>query len=214
MIIVNMAKNAFQDIVPSKKRTIRDVQNSRSRAHKPIQKTEDDFEYDTGYDDNIRKPRSSRFALWFVAGVVIIVLVLAFSLLFAGAKVSITPKQNKTLVDAQFVAALDGVAGELAYEIMTIEKTDSKKIEAAGREEIEEKASGRLVIFNDFNTSSQRLIKNTRFETPEGLVYRINRSVVVPGQKTEDGEKVSSGTYFYQLRAGDYTETRKMVILK
>ena len=33
-------------------------------------------------------------------------------------------------------------------------------------------------------------------------------------KKTEDGEQVSSGTYFYQIEAGDYTETRKMVILK
>ena len=32
--------------------------------------------------------------------------------------------------------------------------------------------------------------------------------------KTESGEQVSSGTYFYQLQAGAYTETRKMVILK
>ena len=32
--------------------------------------------------------------------------------------------------------------------------------------------------------------------------------------KTETGEAVASGTYFYQLLAGDYTETRKMVILK
>ena len=32
--------------------------------------------------------------------------------------------------------------------------------------------------------------------------------------RTEDGEFVSSGTYFYQIEAGDYTETRKMVILK
>ena len=32
--------------------------------------------------------------------------------------------------------------------------------------------------------------------------------------KTESGELVSSGTYFYQLQAGDYIETRKMVILK
>jgi hypothetical protein len=32
--------------------------------------------------------------------------------------------------------------------------------------------------------------------------------------KTETGEAVSSGTYFYQIEAGDYTETRKMVILK
>jgi len=32
--------------------------------------------------------------------------------------------------------------------------------------------------------------------------------------KSETGESVSSGTYFYQLQVGDYTETRKMVILK
>ena len=32
--------------------------------------------------------------------------------------------------------------------------------------------------------------------------------------RTEDGERVSSGAYFYQIEAGDYTETRKMVILK
>ena len=30
----------------------------------------------------------------------------------------------------------------------------------------------------------------------------------------EAGESVASGTYFYQLQAGDYLETKKMVILK
>ena len=32
--------------------------------------------------------------------------------------------------------------------------------------------------------------------------------------KTDTGETVSSGTYFYQIQAGDYIKTRKMVILK
>ena len=32
--------------------------------------------------------------------------------------------------------------------------------------------------------------------------------------KTQAGEAVASGTYFYQLQAGDYLETKKMVILK
>ena len=32
--------------------------------------------------------------------------------------------------------------------------------------------------------------------------------------RSENGEVVSSGTYFYPIQAGDYTDTRKMVILK
>ena len=32
--------------------------------------------------------------------------------------------------------------------------------------------------------------------------------------KTENGEAIASGTYFYQLQADDYLETKKMVILK
>ena len=32
--------------------------------------------------------------------------------------------------------------------------------------------------------------------------------------KTETGEQVGLGTYFYQLQAGNYIDTRKMVILK
>ena len=32
--------------------------------------------------------------------------------------------------------------------------------------------------------------------------------------KTEDGEQVASGTYFYQIEAGDYIESKEMVILK
>jgi hypothetical protein len=32
--------------------------------------------------------------------------------------------------------------------------------------------------------------------------------------KGQTSEAIASGTYFYQLLAGDYTETRKMVILK
>ena len=32
--------------------------------------------------------------------------------------------------------------------------------------------------------------------------------------RSENGEYVSSGTYFYQIQAGDYSDIRKMVILK
>lgn len=199
-----MIKKIFNDIVPPEKRSIRNIKNSHTKP-RSTPKIEDDFDYNTTYNNGIKKNKVSHFALWFVAIIVVIALILAFSLIFSGAKLNITPKQNNTIVDAQFAAAINADAEEFPYEIMMIEKTDSKKIAATGREEIEEKASGKIVIFNNFNSSSQRLIKNTRFETPEGLIYRINKSVVVPGQKIESGETVpgSVEVTVYADEAGD-----------
>ena len=48
---------------------------------------------------------------------------------------------------------------------------------------------------------------------PAGNYVEVNKAIYWDG-RTEAGEQVSSGTYFYQIEAGDYTETRKMVILK
>ena len=46
-----------------------------------------------------------------------------------------------------------------------------------------------------------------------GSYVSRSKSVYWDG-KTGAGERVSSGTYFYQIRAGDYAETQKMVVLK
>ncbi len=32
--------------------------------------------------------------------------------------------------------------------------------------------------------------------------------------RTESGEKIASGIYFYTMQAGEYTATRKMAVLK
>ena len=48
---------------------------------------------------------------------------------------------------------------------------------------------------------------------PAGNYVESDKAIYWDG-RTEDGEQVSSGTYFYQIEAGGYTDTRKMVILK
>ena len=48
---------------------------------------------------------------------------------------------------------------------------------------------------------------------PAGDYVESGKEIYWDG-KTKTGELVSSGTDFYQIDAGDYTDTRKMVILK
>ena len=48
---------------------------------------------------------------------------------------------------------------------------------------------------------------------PAGNYVEVNKAIYWDG-RTEAGEFVSSGTYFYQIEADGYTDTRKMVILK
>ena len=49
--------------------------------------------------------------------------------------------------------------------------------------------------------------------TIAGNYLEANRAIYWDG-KSETGEVVASGTYFYQIAAGDYSEIRQMVILK
>ena len=44
---------------------------------------------------------------------------------------------------------------------------------------------------------------------PRGIMWNLTGQSIRM-VRTENGGFVSSGTYFYQIQAGDYTETRKM----
>ena len=46
-----------------------------------------------------------------------------------------------------------------------------------------------------------------------GNYQRTECAVYWDGRNT-NGESMASGVYFYRLQAGDYSQTRKMVILK
>ena len=48
---------------------------------------------------------------------------------------------------------------------------------------------------------------------PAGNYQRTERAIYWDGRNAK-GESVSSGVYFYRLQAEDYSQTRKMVILK
>ena len=62
-------------------------------------------------------------------------------------------------------------------------------------------------------TTGQLVKILTLGEKPAGIYISKNKAAYWDG-RDDDGEPVASGVYFYTLRAGDYTATKKMIIAK
>ena len=69
------------------------------------------------------------------------------------------------------------------------------------------------VIINIYDTTG-KIIRSLDMGFQSFGYYASRDNSAYWDGRTENGEQVSSGTYFYQINAGGYTETRKMVILK
>jgi len=107
--------------------------------------------------------------------------------LLSGAEITVYPKFKDATVQATFTSSLEPQVDELGHELLILEANGERQVSATGQEEVSERAEGTIFIYNEFSSASQRLIKNTRFESPDGLIYRISESVEVPG-RTEDNE--------------------------
>ncbi len=118
---------------------------------------------------------------------VVLGLAYAASFLFVSATVSIFPKQTSVPINVSGQASMNPTDESLAFTIVTLSREASKEIPATGEEKVQKKASGKIVIYNNFSADAQKLIANTRFETSDGLIFRIQDAVNVPGQKSAGG---------------------------
>lgn len=173
------------DIIPPKK-SIRQV---------TLKRDPDDIRQTKGGHDPrflAREPGGRRWGerrgLWLIAGLSVVLLYFTSGFLFSGARVIVTPRAQSVALDAHFVALKDAAPAELSFQTMTIEKEQTVSLASIGESRVEEKASGTIIVSNTYSTAPQKLIKNTRFETPEGLVYRTKDDIMVPGRRSADGK--------------------------
>lgn len=146
------------------------------------------------YSYNEEKPKK-RFGKFLGLVVLIAAVVFGGSFFFQSAKITITPKQDTKSLNNNFSAKKDIPTNlnELGFQIVKISKDVEKIVEATGEEMVERKARGMIVIYNNYSATAQQLVATTRFETPEGLIYRLVNPVTVPGRQTVSG-KVTPGS--------------------
>lgn len=77
-------------------------------------------------------------------------------------------------------------------ELFTSNKNMEMIFSANGKENFQQKATGTLTIYNAYSASPQVLVATTRFESPDGKIFRIDKKITIPGAKTTNGKIVPS----------------------
>jgi len=128
---------------------------------------------------------------WIFGGSVIVLIgifILGMMTVFASATIKITPKNQEITVNTNIIGSINSAEEKtIKYEVIKLTSSKTTSVPATGEEEVELKSSGKIVVYNNFSSEPQRLITRTRFETPEGLIYRIPESIVVPGRAEKNG---------------------------
>lgn len=144
--------------------------------------------YEETYDETVveksTKHKRLRLKKWPIVSVAVgILLIIIFIFSIGGVEAQVYPKKIITTVNSEIQASNISSDSNSPVGFTTVEITEnsSRTITATGEEKVTEKASGTITIYNEYTEEDQRLVKNTRFKSPEGLIYRIPESVVVPG---------------------------------
>lgn len=138
---------------------------------------------------------------WGIAVIAVIVLIVIVMFATWNTSVTITPRSQTVTFDesSSFTAYPQGTegvpAGALTYTMVERTLEEAVTAEASGTARAEDTASGSVTIFNEYSNDAVRLIKNTRFETSDGRIYRIRESVNVPGRSGDKPGSIAATVY-------------------
>lgn len=131
----------------------------------------------------------TRVTMWGSIFLVVVLLLTGAGFLFLGkTTITVQPLTESITLGRNVVhtAYAEPETGEFGYTVVNNTLTAERTIAATGTEYVEERASGRITVFNTYSSASQRLITNTRFEAPDGSIYRVRNPFVVPGMPDEN----------------------------
>lgn len=141
------------------------------------------------YEYNDEKKKSNKW-IYITSAILILAVSFGVSSLFKSAVIKISPKQDSKSINEIFSAKKDAPTG-LSFQTVTVSKDIEKTIPSTGEEKVERKSQGKIIIYNNFNNQPQKLMATTRFQTPEGLIFRLINPAIVPGKQVIDGKPVA-----------------------
>lgn len=164
-------------------------EQSKSIRNIPITVNRTRPRYDDALPSGPLPPRRRASRIWLWGGVLVALLALAAMALVALRPTSVTvvPRSHAILFDetARFTAypATTAAEGTLPFTLRSTTFEDSQVVAASGTQHVDEKASGNVTVYNNYSADPVKLIKTTRFESSNGLIFKVPAEVIVPGKK-------------------------------
>jgi len=78
--------------------------------------------------------------------------------------------------------------GELLRATQNMQMT----FKANGKEAVKEKARGILTVHNSFSSAPQIFVAKTRFESPNGKIFRTEKQITIPGSRVQNSKVIPS----------------------
>lgn len=192
----------LQDIRPAEPRKRKMVQTTDQEPRRTVEPTLDmhrapvqEAEVPLERVEIKDRKKENKKGIAIISTIIAIIIAGVFGLSFVLSKTTLTvyPEYREVNVSAQYIAYPEKREDVLVYEILTLTEEGDQQVNATGQQNVTEQATGFIEIIKT-TPGTERLIKNTRFRSPQGLIFRIQESVVVPGAVRDQTGNLIPGT--------------------
>lgn len=171
------------------RRDVRDMdmypRKRRNRDEEEFYDEEDDHQDTRGRRASPRKKITGGTAIFIALTLLVIVGAALYTYVFDSATITFVPKYKEINEISKVIPfSKDGAdSSAVPFIVEQASLSRSKTLTLSESRKVEAKATGKITIYNNYDNNTQKLIKNTRFESTQGKIYRIAQSVEVPGKK-------------------------------
>ena len=130
--------------------------------------------------------RLRRRILWLGAAVLLVVFYFAAMYFFTSATVTLFATGTKVNIDTTFtvdpaLTASNQAKAVIAGQAVSVSKDLTGPFVPTGKKDAGTKASGTITAYNEYDTSPHALVTGTRFQAPDGKIFRTKSDSTVPG---------------------------------
>ncbi len=197
------SKRQFHDIVTHKSKSVPQIQLAKAEKIPSVAAKTAGEEKKTVIEPEKPKARLIGLRLRFLPSFKTSALIILALLLVAGVagafqilpRATINIKTAKTTWAYNDAVVVDKAAGESEPEqskvpgqIFSQRKNLQLSFPATGKKQVTRKATGTIIIYNAHSSEPQPLVATTRFQTPDGKIFRLVDRITVPGAKVVSGQ--------------------------